>query len=189
MRMPTPQAYGAAGGTAGTLAGAATALIFILFVFVTFRRRFLRKVRRDRTKVKEAFGTMMKVLILTTIPVLLSTTIYNISSIIDNGIFKNIAHLQGYDATQISEWWGVFTGQYKVLINVPVSIASAMSASCVPSLTAAFHAGEKRACGPRSIPPPGLSWSSRSLRRGNGRFSPSRSCGCSSMTRILCPDR
>ena len=38
---------------------------------------------------------MMKVLILTTIPVLLSTTIYNISSIIDNGIFKNIAHLQG----------------------------------------------------------------------------------------------
>ena len=137
-------AYGAAGGTAGTLAGAATALIFILFVFVTFRRRFLRKVRRDRTKVKEAFGTMMKVLILTTIPVLLSTTIYNISSIIDNGIFKNIAHLQGYDATQISEWWGVFTGQYKVLINVPVSIASAMSASCVPSLTAAFHAGEKK---------------------------------------------
>ena len=136
--------YGAAGGTAGTLAGAATALIFILFVFVTFRRRFLRKVRRDRTKVKEAFGTMMKVLILTTIPVLLSTTIYNISSIIDNGIFKNIAHLQGYDATQISEWWGVFTGQYKVLINVPVSIASAMSASCVPSLTAAFHAGEKK---------------------------------------------
>ena len=88
MRMPTRSLRGG-WRHGGTLAGAATALIFILFVFVTFRRRFLRKVRRDRTKVKEAFGTMMKVLILTTIPVLLSTTIYNISSIIDNGIFKN----------------------------------------------------------------------------------------------------
>lgn len=80
---------------------------------------------------------------MTCIPVLLSTTIYNISSIIDQGIFKNVVVLQGYSSKQISEWWGVFAGQYKVLINVPISIASAMAASTVPSLTAAFNSGDK----------------------------------------------
>ena len=33
----------------------------------------------------------MKILVITIIPVLLSSTIYNISGIIDQGLFKNIA--------------------------------------------------------------------------------------------------
>lgn len=136
-------AYGAAGGTLGTLLGALGALLLVLFVYMIYRRRFLRRVKRDPHKTTETFRDIMKILVLTIVPVLLSTTIYNISSIIDNGIFKNIANLQGYAASDISEWWGVFSGQYKVLINVPISIASAMAASCVPSLTAAFHAREK----------------------------------------------
>lgn len=136
-------AYGAAGGTTGTLVGALTALLVVVFVYMAYRRRFIRKVKQDRGRSKETFSEMMKILIMTIIPVLLSTTIYNISSIIDNGVFKNIAHMQGYSAKEISEWWGVFTGQYKVLINVPISIASAMAASCVPSLTAAYHSKDK----------------------------------------------
>ncbi len=81
---------------------------------------------------------------MTIIPVLLSTTLYNISSILDQGIFKNIVTLQGYDAKLIGEWWGVYTGQYKVLINVPISIASALAASSVPTLSAAFQRQDKR---------------------------------------------
>ena len=81
---------------------------------------------------------------MTIIPVLLSTTLYNVSGIIDQGIFKNVALSQGYEARQVSEWWGVFTGQYKVLTNVPISIASAIAASCVPSLTAAFHRNDTK---------------------------------------------
>ncbi len=50
----------------------------------------------------------MKILIVTIIPVLLSTTVYNISGIIDQGIFKNVALLQGYSDVQIDTWWGVF---------------------------------------------------------------------------------
>ncbi len=33
---------------------------------------------------------------------------------------------------------GRFSGKYKLLINVPISIASAMAASCVPTLTMSF---------------------------------------------------
>ena len=133
-------AYGAAGGTLGTSTGAAFALIFILFIYFVFRKPFKKMIKKDKHKHFEGYNDIMSALILTIIPVLLSTTVYNISSIIDQGIFKNLALVQGYKASTTSELWGVFTGQYKVLINVPLAISSAMAASTVPSLTAAFHA-------------------------------------------------
>lgn len=135
-------AYGAAGGTLGTSTGAAFALIFVLFIFFAFKKVFKKMMQKDKHRNSEGYNEIMSALILTIIPVLLSTTVYNISSIIDQGIFKNFALYQGHDAAAISESWGVFTGQYKVLINVPLAIASAMAASTVPSLTAAFHSND-----------------------------------------------
>lgn len=136
-------AYGAAGGTLGTNLGAVSALLFMLFVFFAYMRVFKKKMKRERNVEVDSFGYTMKILVVTIIPVLLSTTIYNISGILDQGIFKNIATMQGYTVDQIDVWWGVFSGKYKVLINVPISIASAMAASSVPSLSASFAAGEK----------------------------------------------
>ena len=138
-------AYGAAGGTLGTASGALFALLFVLFVFFIYKKSFKKMMKRDKTINNESYKSIFSILILTIVPVLLSTTIYNISSIIDQGIFKNIANIQGYDSVQISEWWGVFTGQYKTLVNVPISIASALAASTVPSLTAVFQSKDKSA--------------------------------------------
>lgn len=135
-------AYGAAGGTLGTAMGAVTALLFMLLIYFAYRKVFLKKVKRDHSRSEESYLSIIRVLIFTIIPVLLSTTLYNISSIVNNGIFKNVVLAQGYDSKTISEWWGVFTGQYKVLINVPISVASALAASAVPALAAAYERGE-----------------------------------------------
>lgn len=138
-------ALGAAGGTLGTNLGAVSALLFMLFVFYAYMRVFKKKMKRERNVEVDSFGYIMKILVITIIPVLLSSTIYNISGILDQGIFKNIATLQGYKPEEIDVWWGVFSGKYKVLINVPISIASAMAASSVPSLSASFAEGNKEA--------------------------------------------
>lgn len=137
-------AYGAAGGTLGTLSGAVIALLFMLFVFFVYFKRFRRRIRKDKSRNIESYPSVIKILVLTIVPVLLSTTLFNISAIIDQGIFKNIAVAQGYSAQQISEWWGVFTGQYKVLINVPISISSSIAASAVPALTMAYERRDRR---------------------------------------------
>ena len=137
-------AFGAAGGTLGTSTGAGFALIFILFIFFAFSKSFKSMQKKDLHKHYETYGDILPILIMTIIPVLLSTTVYNISSIIDQGIYKNLALLQGYEASVTSKSWGVFTGKYKVLINVPLSIASAMAASTVPSLTAAFNSKDSK---------------------------------------------
>lgn len=131
-------AYGAAGGTLGTGAGALAGLLFVLFVFVVYKRVLKRKMRRERGNSRESYGTIMKVLIMTVIPVLLSTTLYNLSAIVDQGIFKNVANLQGYTADEIHVFWGVFGGKYRVLVNVPISIASAVVSASVPAITASF---------------------------------------------------
>ena len=121
----------------GTKIGVA-ALIFVLFVFFAYMHVFKRRMRREKGVKVEPFAYIMKILIITIVPVLLSTTVYNISSIIDQSIFKNVALLQGYSENKIDVWWGVFSGKYKLLINVPISIASAMAASSVPTLTMSF---------------------------------------------------
>lgn len=136
-------AFGAAGGTLGTNLGAVSALLFMLFVFYAYMRVFKKKMKRERNVEVDSFAYTMKILIITIIPVLLSSTIYNISGIIDQGLFKNIATMQGYTVDEIDVWWGVFSGKYKVLINVPISIASALAASSVPTLSASFASGDK----------------------------------------------
>ncbi|MBQ2088854.1 MAG: polysaccharide biosynthesis protein [Lachnospiraceae bacterium] len=133
-------AYGAAGGTLGTLSGSILALGIVAFIYTAYRRRFKKKLVRDHSRTQESYGEVFRVLILTIVPVLLSTVVYSISTLIDQGVFKNIAVLQGYDAKTISEWWGVYSGQFIVLTNVPISIASSLAASCVPSLSTAYFA-------------------------------------------------
>ena len=131
-------AYGAAGGTLGTGAGALAGLLFVLFVFMVYKRVLKRKIRRQRTASKESYRSILRVLIWTVVPVLLSTTLYNLSAIVDQAIFKNIATLQGYSEGQIHTFWGVFGGKYRVLVNVPISIASAVVSASVPAITASF---------------------------------------------------
>ena len=138
-------AYGAAGGTLGTNIGAVMGLLFVGFLFLAYKPIFKRQMRRDKSRKQESYGDIMRILLITIVPVLLSTTVYNISSILDNAVFKHVAVLQGYDADDISVWWGIFARKYKTIINIPISIASAMAASCVPSLTAAYAVRDKRA--------------------------------------------
>lgn len=131
-------AYGAAGGTLGTGVGALVALLFSFFVLFAYMRVYKHHARQEGKTRVDSYAHIFRVLVSTIIPVLMSTAIYNCNTLVDMAIFKNIANSQGYSATEISVWNGVYTGRYRTLINVPISIASALAASSVPALTAAY---------------------------------------------------
>lgn len=131
-------AYGAMGGTIGTGAGAVFALLFVGFVYVLYMKVYKQKMRHSREKEPVAYRDAFRILLVTIFPILLCTTIYNCSSVLDQILFKNIATAQGYDVEQISIWWGKYSGKYRTLINIPISIAAALAASAVPNLAASF---------------------------------------------------
>ncbi len=140
------EAYGAAGGTLGTSTGAVAGLIFCIVIFIFYRKLFKRDIARERkagTGQVESYRSIIKVLVLTIVPILVSTTLYNLVSIVDQGLFKNMAIHQGTAADTVSLWWGVYSGYYKVLINVPIAIATALATSSVPALAAAFAKKDK----------------------------------------------
>lgn len=126
-------AYGAAGGTIGTGAGAATALIFCIIVFILYKPVMMKKVNRDRSTRIYGYPYALKILVFTIVPILLSTTIYQLNSIIGQLIYAQY-YGEGYESI-----WGSFTGQYQLLIHVPTAIAAAIGASIIPSLTTAVE--------------------------------------------------
>lgn len=138
------QAYGAAGGTIGTGVGALAALLFTAFIFFAYRPVYKRLMQHDRGTETESYRSIFFVLFMTIVPVLLSTTVYNISTFLDMGIFKQVADAQGYQAKEYSMMWGVYSGKYKTLINVPIAIASSLAASSVPSISRAFASRDIR---------------------------------------------
>ena len=126
-------AYGAAGGTIGTGAGALTALLFCIFIYIVYKPTMMKKVNRDRSTRVYNYPHALKILVLTIVPILLSTTIYQLNSIIGQLIYAQY-YGEGYEAI-----WGSFTGQYQLLIHVPTAIAAAIGASIIPSLTRAVE--------------------------------------------------
>ncbi|MCF2682835.1 putative polysaccharide biosynthesis protein [Faecalicatena contorta] len=137
-------AYAAAGGTFGTIAGAFSALVFVALIFFAYQKIFKRKMRRDRTRHKESYQRIYKVLFATIAPVILSATVYNISDFADSALFNTIMAAQGYKKTEYASLLGMFQGQYSTLINVPLSIASALAASLIPSLVATVQTGNRK---------------------------------------------
>ena len=139
-----PFAYGAAGGTLGTVSGALVGLLFLLAVFSMFYPTLKRRIRKDKSKSLESYGEVYQVLFLTIAPVILSTAIYNISESLDQGIFSNIMVAQGYTEKETASLLGMFTGKYNTLINIPLAIANALGAALIPSLTATVATGSRK---------------------------------------------
>lgn len=136
-------AWGAAGGTIGTGAGAFAAFLFLLFVFAVGRPSFRRRMKRDRSRHREDYGQITWVLFFTVLPVIVSSAIYNINSVLDNGLLAYNFTMAGEGDT-FASLWGVYTGKYHLLINVPMAVSNALSSSLIPSVSRALAQHDKR---------------------------------------------
>ena len=137
-------AYAAAGGTLGTLMGAIAGLICLLFVFFIYRKNMKSRLLKDRTRYTETYQHIFPILFMTIVPVILSTAVYQSTKILDAGIFSNAMAVQGMARKKYEVLWGMYTGKFNTLVNVPLAIANAIGASVIPSLTAAITSGNTK---------------------------------------------
>lgn len=136
-------AYGAAGGTIGTGAGALAAFLFFLLLTLSQRKRMRRRAARDKSGKIESYGKLTTALTFTILPIVLSSTIYNISSVVDDYLFSDGMAKMGVATVTIVSLWGIF-GQYHLLFNIPVAISNALSSSLIPSLSRAVAARDRK---------------------------------------------
>jgi len=136
-------AWGAAGATFGTVASITVALILVMLIYLSQAKSLRTRMRKDHTGVRESSADIYRELIVTILPVILSTVVYNITNVLDLGVFSNILQRQGYTEEQATTIWGIYSGQFRVLMNVPLALASSLSPSVVPSLTAAMEKRDK----------------------------------------------
>lgn len=135
---PDQSAYGAAGSTLGTFLGSVAALLFLGFIFVLYKPTIRKQMRRDRHEYYESYRGIFRILLLTILPVVLSQTVYQVSGIIDNGLFGHIMEFKGVAHDTWKEMLGVYSGKYRLLSNLPIAIASALASSMIPAIVSSF---------------------------------------------------
>ena len=143
-------ALAAAGGTFGTVASVGVALLFMIVIYLGYRNGFKRRMKKDKTRRRESDRAIYRAITYTILPIVLSTLVYNISTIIDQGVFSHILAGMGFTQKQYATVWGIYSGKFRVLMNVPLSIASCLAPSVVPALTEAMANNDLREAGLRT---------------------------------------
>lgn len=131
--------YGAAGGTLGTGIGALFGLLFLVFIYVMSKERFERRREKDTTSNLEMnLFSSWQIIAMTSVPMIIGTTAYNLSNLVDMILFQRGLLYHGYEQELVSSMWGVFSSKYRLILTLPISIASAMATAAIPSITASI---------------------------------------------------
>ena len=140
-------AWGAAGGTFGTVASVTVAMIIMMVMYTLNKKDFSVQAARDTTPHRESSRLIYSLIIATTVPIVLSTVIYNFTSVVDQGVFNAVLKSQGYSEKQYATIWGIYVGKFKILMNVVLSLASSLGPAIVPNMSGInIRKNRKEAC-------------------------------------------
>jgi len=134
---------GAGGSAMGTGAGVLIALVFLVFSYYHSGR--MMDDRTDEDPRVDSGVTILKSILNIVTPIIFSTCVYNLVTVIDMSIFYGLMGMRGVSQDELATLYGVYSGKYVVLMNVPVALASAMSAASVPEISGAHAMHDHKA--------------------------------------------
>lgn len=141
----TQAIYGSAGSALGTGAGVVTALLFMFGMYMLNRKMINRRAEHDRTGKTDSYGEIFKMIFTIVTPFILSTFIYNCSTVVNMGIYYNILiDYKKINSVTAHIDYGIFSTQAISVVNIPIAIASAMSSATIPGVSTTFVRKEYR---------------------------------------------
>ncbi|MCR5625154.1 MAG: polysaccharide biosynthesis protein [Lachnospiraceae bacterium] len=140
---PYVSAWGAAGGTMGTCIGAFSALIIMILLYILFGPYFIKLFKKDKRKHVLDTISIFKLVIVTVTPIILSQTVYQLSGTIDTILFNKFMDIRDINVIDIKKMLGIYSTDYRLLVNVPIAISTAICSSMIPSLVRAYVNKEK----------------------------------------------
>lgn len=127
---------GAAGAALGTGAGVLIGLIYICYMYLKKKNQLLQEVEPD--DFEDTYKDIFKMILNIVTPIIIATCIYNLVSTIDMYLYTFVMELRGVSSKMASTYYGVYSGKYIVLQNVPVALASAMSTASIPAISSSY---------------------------------------------------
>lgn len=130
-------AYGAAGGTFGTLVGALVSLLFLGAIFFMYYPTLKRRFRKDSGAEIEDYRKLFQLVMITILPIILNQTLYSVSGTLDSVLLNSVLDSKGVTEAERLVLWGRYSSKYRLLANLPLSIASAIGVAVVPNIVRA----------------------------------------------------
>ncbi len=131
--------YGSAGSAVGTGAGVVTALLFMFGMYMLNRSMIRKRAEHDRTGKLDSYGEIFKIILTIVTPFILSTFIYNCSTVVNMGIYyKVMEDHRGVNSITTHIDYGIFSTQAVPVVNIPIAIATAISSATIPGISAYY---------------------------------------------------
>ncbi len=138
--------YGAAGSALGTGIGVLIALLFMLLVYWLNRDWLHDRIYGDRHRYTDSYGDILKGMLGTVTPIILSTFIYNFSTSFNQIVYSKVMiYVRELTVAQTATSYGVFSGKAMVIINIPIALASSLSSAMIPTISASCALGDSAA--------------------------------------------
>ena len=118
--------HGAQGSALGTGMGVVAGLIFILIAYGSRRKEIMKTVDMDTKHEGEPYSILLKQIFFIVTPIIIASFVYNITTTVDMKIFYGILGTKNVDTVYSANMYGIFSGQYTVLINLLVTIPCAV---------------------------------------------------------------
>ena len=136
----TQAIYGAVGSALGTGSGVVIALLFMWMIYLLNKPTITKWIQRDKTETVLGYGEIFKIIILMVTPVVLSTFIYNVNTASNLKFYQGIMQaFKGYSEVEATTSYGLYSGKAMQIINIPVAIASSMSAAIIPTIARTYE--------------------------------------------------
>ena len=136
----TQAIYGAVGSALGTGSGVLIALVFMWMIYLLNRPGIQKRIERDKTETLLGYGEIFKIIIMMVTPVVLSTFIYNVNTASNLKFYQEIMQIfKGYSEVEATTSYGLYSGKAMQIINIPVAIASSMSAAIIPTIARTYE--------------------------------------------------
>lgn len=136
----TQAIYGAVGSALGTGSGVVIALLFMWMIYLLNKPTITKRIQRDKTEMILGYGEIFKIIILMVTPVVLSTFIYNVNTASNLKFYQGIMQaFKGYSEVEATTSYGLYSGKAMQIINIPVAIASSMSAAIIPTIARTYE--------------------------------------------------
>ena len=135
---------GASGATFGATAGAICSFLFLTISYRVFKTKQKQKLALQAVPNRESTAFIFRTLILLALPIAFSGLVNTIMELINSATIATCLQRAGIALEEATILFGQLEQKAQTLVNVPLVLGSALSASLVPTISASYAKKERR---------------------------------------------